>query len=313
MSRSKRVVIFGGGGFIGSSIAIYLSQNPETHVVIFDRSFPPFIQQNSAIQKTVGDFTNPGDIRAVLRAGDTVVHAISLTVPATSAKSPSLEAANFQYTLALFEACAEVGVAHIVYTSTGGAMYGSSDTQATFAEESTPRPMNPYGITKLALEQMLAYYGAKYHMRYTVLRYSNCYGYDHKEKTQQGIIPILIQKILRKEKISVYGNAFKDYIYIDDLAEITSRLITTEQDPASGVYHVSSGVGSYTHDIVRTICQTMGHDFGAVEQLPAASHDPQHIVLANTAIQAIMPDLEFTPIDRGIRQTIQKYKQAIIA
>ena len=128
-------------------------------------------------------------------------------------------------TVRLLEMMRKYKVNRIVFLSSGGTVYGLPKA-LPFTENSPTDPICSYGITKLAIEKYLHLFHHLYGMQYLILRPSNPYGPLH-TSNRQGLINVLLRKIMADETITIWGDGqvVRDYIYIEDMADIIFRLI----------------------------------------------------------------------------------------
>ena len=180
---------------------------------------------------------------------------------------------NVQGTLSVLRACREVGVGHLVFSSSC-AVYG--DVQSAPVDESAPlAPVSPYGRTKLAGEQMLEDFGRAYGLRYAALRYFNACGADpegelgewHDPETH--LIPrALLAAAGRIERLEIFGDDYptpdgtcvRDYIHVSDLARAHTLALRRLLEGASSLrLNLGAGRGSSILEVLGAIKRVTGH------------------------------------------------------
>ena len=239
------IVILGGCGFIGSHLAEILSEEGHS-ITIFDylnagRKNLEHIQDK--VRFVGGDFTNATDVARVIEGAEIVVHLISSTLPGNSLKNPIYDIeVNVIGSINLFEQCVKACVRKVVFISSGGTVYGIPQS-TPIKETHALNPINPYGLSKMAIEKYLGLYFYHYGMDFTVLRLSNPYGSRQNPITGQGVIASWMHKVKNGEPIEVWGDGtiIRDYVYIKDAVRALklAALVSSDQK----VFNVGSGKG----------------------------------------------------------------------
>ncbi len=276
------IVLLGGGGFIGSALANRLqAQGMTVHV----------------IGRHDGDH-----LARVLPQCGTVVHLASATTPGSSARDPNLELSNLDVTLRLLHLIQTQPQIHLIYFSSGGTVYGNpSNLPAT--EECKIAPLSHYGAGKAAQEVFCQSLRAQGHA-VTILRPSNTYGPGQTMRHGFGLIRTLLEHARLGTPIEIWGDgeSVRDYIYIDDVVEASSRLIKQHDD--SGTYNLGSGVG-YSINQVRSVVETVSGKTLQTVYRPARGVDVRNVVLDGSNLHAALewqPSVELT---HGVERTWQ--------
>ncbi|MFC2042080.1 NAD-dependent epimerase/dehydratase family protein [Chloroflexota bacterium] len=256
----KTCLVLGGNGFIGSHLAEWLVKR-EYNVKVFD-NFMTGIMNLEAIKDQIeiikGDFLNEMDIRNALRNVDYVFHYISATVPATATKDPIYDIeSNIIGSVKLFQCAISRNVTKIVFPSSGGTIYGEPKN-LPIREIDPLNPIDPYAISKLAIERYLYYFNYAYGLDYTILRYSNPYGERQNPYGKQGVISIFLNKIKDGEQPIIYGDGsmIRDYIYIEDAVEATIAVL--EKKTSEKVFNVGSGEGISINELIDVMSLVAG-------------------------------------------------------
>jgi UDP-glucose 4-epimerase len=262
----KTCIIFGGNGFIGSHLAEELVKTGY-EVKIFDTF--KYGTKNLAncinnVELIKGDFLNQQDIYAALKDVDVLFHYISTTNPVTAVQNPVFDIeTNVIGSINLFQAALKNDVERIVFPSSGGTIYGETNGKP-MKEKDPTNPVNPYSISKLAVERYLEFFLQNYGMKYTVLRYSNPYGERQNPLGTQGVIPIFLYKVSHGESPVVFGDGatVRDYIYIKDAIDAT--LAVLQSNPKETLFNIGSGEGFSINQVVDTISEVTGKDIHPV-------------------------------------------------
>ena len=218
---SKRVLITGGAGFIGSHVAdAFLARDCQV-AIIDDLSTGRMenVPEGAELQQL--DIVDAAAVSRVVAAfaPDVVCHLAAQASVTVSVESPERDlAVNVQGTFNVLQAARETG-ARLVFASTGGALYGEDATLPS--PETTPaEPLSPYGASKLAGEAYVGTWGRLYGIPNVVLRLGNVYGPRQNSKGEAGVVAIFSDLLRRGQAPMVFGDGqqTRDYIYVGDVA-----------------------------------------------------------------------------------------------
>jgi UDP-glucose 4-epimerase len=256
---TTRYLILGGNGFIGSHLVERLLR-AGCHVRVYDRGDNRYQSRLPDVEYIYGELGNGGLIRAALSDIDVVCHLISTTVPGNSNDDPAFDVqSNVVDSIRLLEASVAARVKRFVFTSSGGTVYGIP--QHTPIDENHPlNPISSYGIAKLAIEKYLAMFRHLHGLEYGILRPANAYGERQNPFGQQGLIAVMMGKVLRGEPIVVWGDGsvVRDYVHVTDLAEALYRLMTHPLK-GDGIFNCGSGSGVSVNDVLAMLQRVVGH------------------------------------------------------
>lgn len=273
---SKKCIVFGGSGFIGSHLTQKLIQDGHD-VIVFSRK--P-LQENQPNTKIVyGDFMNADDIDEAIKGSDYVFHLISLTNPASSDNDPFIDMeTNVKMSIHLLQSCVKHGVKRVVFASSGGAIYGNVNKQSV-NEETPTRPVSPYGIGKETIEGYLRYFQAKHGLDYVALRIANAYGVgQNNSKGNHGVIPIFLQQVLQGQEVTIMGEGemVRDYVYVTDVVNFMAKVF--DADHERYIYNVGSGLGTSVKELLGVIEDITGRS-ARVRSVKTPDSYIAHIVL----------------------------------
>lgn len=306
-----RCLILGGAGFIGSHIADALAERGHT-VRVFDipNVNPKNIREHGhPIELLTGDFNNEKELIPALADMDVVVHLICTTLPGPSNENPIYDVqSNLVGTLRLLEGAKAAGVQKIVFSSTGGAVYGPPRT-LPIPETHPTEPQCSYGITKLCVEKYLALYHLLHDLDYVVLRPGNPYGERQAIRKVQGAVAVFLGKTLLKEPIAIWGDGSvaRDYFYIGDLTDAFVRVI--EGRPPSKIYNIGSGQAYSLNQVLEAIQKVTGIN-PRVEYSPARKLD---VPVNRLDIQRARAELGWQPrvaLTEGLARTWEWLKSS---
>ena len=289
-----RAVVTGGAGFIGSHVVEALLARGDEVTVVDDLSNGKRENVPSAAQLVVADIRDGlGDARP-----EVVFHLAAQVDVRVSVERPGHDASvNVVGTIAVLEA-ARAADAQVVFSSTGGAIYGECDGPAP--ETSERRPLAPYGVSKLAGEEYLAAYNRLYGTRHVSLRYGNVYGPRQDPHGEAGVVAIFLGALARGESPRIFGDGrqTRDYVYAGDVAR--ASLAAAGHD--GGVFNVGTGKETSVVDLWALCRQVAGSAREAVSA-PARLGELQRSVLDVGLAERELGWHPEVPLEDGLRRT----------
>jgi UDP-glucose 4-epimerase len=277
-----KYVVFGGGGFIGSTIVDRLLEAGHT-IRVFERPrvepYRAFLPSEH-VEWTTGDLASVHDVEEALEGMDAVFHLVSTTLPKSSNDDPIYDVqSNMVSTLQMLNAMVAKGVKRIVFISSGGTVYGVP--QYLPVDEKHPtEPVVSYGITKLAIEKYLKLYSDLYGVKHVILRVANPYGERQRLETAQGAVAAFLHKALSDKPIEVWGDGkvTRDYVYIGDVADAFVKAITYEGSQT--VFNISSGQGLCLNELIDKVETVVGRQVERIYK-PGRPFDVPVSILCN--------------------------------
>ncbi|HHL39290.1 MAG TPA: UDP-glucose 4-epimerase GalE [Deltaproteobacteria bacterium] len=293
MNQRTPIVVTGGAGYIGSHTCKALAAAGFEPV-----SFDSLVNGHRELVRwgpfEAGDLLDPRSIRAVLEryAPAAVVHFAAFAYVGQSVREPAAYYRNnVAGTLNLLDAMVAAGTARIVFSSTC-AVYGEPE-RMPITEDVMARPVNPYGRTKLAVEGMLADFGAAYGIESVCLRYFNAAGADPEAETGEDhrpethLVPLVLDAAAgRRPSVTVNGTDYatpdgtciRDFIHVSDLAG--AHVLAVEHLLAGGgseVVNLGSGRGASVREVIETARAVTGREI-RVETGPRRPGDPPVLI-----------------------------------
>ena len=232
-----RVIVTGGAGFIGShAVDALLARGDEVHV--FDNlSTGSRENVDPAAPLHEGDIrTDTGALFDEIRP-ELCLHLAAQADVNTSVQRPDYDAeVNVLGTVRVLEAARAHGT-QVVFSSTGGAIYGECDGPA--AEDAPRRPLSPYGIAKLATEEYLAGWNRLHGTRHVALRFANVYGARQAASLEGGVVAIFLERMAAGEPTAIFGDGSqtRDFVYVGDVV----RALLAAVGRQGGVFNVGTG------------------------------------------------------------------------
>lgn len=302
--HQQRCLVLGGCGFIGSNLVEKLLAEGY-RVRVFD--LPTANRTNLAsVEKEIsfcaGDFLNQADVDGALQDVDFVFHLVGTTLPANSNGRPVFDVeSNVIGTIRLLESSVRHGIKRVVFSSSGGTVYGEPQ-KIPIPEDHPTHPLCSYGITKLAIEKYLRLFHHLHGLDYTILRIANPYGRYQKLTADQGAVGVFLARICEGKTITIWGDGSvrRDYIYVEDVANAFVRALT--QESAYRVFNIGTGVGISLRDLLDKMERITGIK-PKVEYAPARPVDVSVNVLDATRANEFMNWQAETDCDTGLRKT----------
>jgi UDP-glucose 4-epimerase len=267
-----KLVITGGNGFIGTALVQKLRN---THnITILDMSVCQVPFEN--VHYVQGNFSNKDLLRNILPEQDMVIHLAHSTVPSNSIQDPIFDVeTNVIGTLHLMQAMEECGVRRMIYMSSGGAVYGPSDTPV--AEDAPLKPVSNYGIGKATIEYYVRQFEMNGRLDAVILRPSNIYGPRKDKIGQHGVISTILHCLKHDKPFHLWGSdqITKDYLYIEDFCDATDVIINQFN---TGTYNIGSGYGITLLQLIQE-CESVSRKGLFIEKHEVLTNDVFKIIL----------------------------------
>lgn len=301
-----RCVIFGGGGFIGSTIADRLLRDGH-ELRIFERPrVEPYrkFTESERVEWVTGDLQSTHDVNDVIDGVDVVLHMVSTTLPKNSNDDPIYDVqSNLVATLQMLNAMVAKKIPKIVFISSGGTVYGIPK-YLPIDEQHPTDPLVSYGITKLAIEKYLHLFEHMYGIKAVTLRVANPYGERQRIETAQGAVGVFLNHAIRGVPIDIWGDGSttRDYIHISDVAEAFVRAV--EYSGPKSVFNISSGVGTSLNELIAMLEKELGRSIER-RYLPGRPFDVRVSVLNNQLAREELKWMPSVSMRDGIARTAE--------
>jgi UDP-glucose 4-epimerase len=293
-----RAIVTGGAGFIGSHVVEALLARGDEVTVVDDLSNGKRENVPEQARFVEGDIREGlGDVLAEARP-EICFHLAAQVDVRVSVERPTHDASvNVLGTIEVLEAARENDM-QVVFSSTGGAIYGECDEPAT--EEAERRPLAPYGVSKLAAEEYLATYNRLYGTRHVSLRYGNVYGPRQDPHGEAGVVAIFLGALAEGRSPRIFGDGLqtRDYVYAGDVAR--AALAAAGHD--GGVFNVGTGSETSVVDLYEACRRVAGSSVEA-EPAPARLGELQRSVLDASRAERELGWRPEVSLDAGLRLT----------
>ena len=255
---SDRAIVTGGAGFIGSHLVDALLSAGAEVTVVDDLSSGSADRVAAGARLCEQDIVDAAAVSAIFAEArpTAVYHLAAQASVVASVQDPGRDCdVNVRGTLNVLEAAAATG-APLVFTSTGGALYGDEAPRPT-PEDRIPAPLSPYGASKWAGEAYVRTWALSSGTPHTVCRLGNVYGPRQSPHGEAGVVAIFSGHLneARRPKLYGHGRPTRDYIYVQDVVDALLAATGT-----AGVYNIATGVETDVMTIWRCLSETAGVD-----------------------------------------------------
>ena len=207
-------------------------------------------------------------------------------------------AVNVLGTVRILDAAQRHGGGQIVFSSTGGAIYGECDAPAP--ETAPLNPVSPYGVAKLAGEEYVRGFNRLYGTKHMILRFGNVYGPRQDPHGEAGVVAIFLGALARGEQARIFGDGTqtRDYVYVGDVARATLGALGHE----GGVYNVGTGLETSVLELYELCRRISGSDIAA-EHVPARAGELARSVLDPSRAASDLRFSAFVGLEDGLAAT----------
>jgi len=244
--KAKRALVTGGAGFIGSHLVDRLIED-RYEVRVLDNLSTGSLENikghlgRRGFHFMKGDIANPSALRRALKSIQVVFHEAALTsVPESISDPIATNEVNTTGTLKLLEASVKCGVQRLIYASSAS-IYGEQRKQPV-KEDSTPRPMSPYAVSKLAAENYCMTFNKLHGLETVCLRYFNVYGPRQNFNSYSGVVAIFQDRVRRNRPPIIHGDGTqtRDFVSVLDVVEANMLAMKTK-NAAGEIFNVGTG------------------------------------------------------------------------
>jgi UDP-glucose 4-epimerase len=237
-----KILVTGGAGFIGSHIVDALVLQGHSVSIIDDLSggFEHNVNPSATFFKM--DICDPAIEKLWMEERfEVMFHLAAQMDVRKSVADPVYDAhINVLGLLRLLEVGRKNGLKKVIFSSTGGAIYGEPEFVPQ-TESHINRPDSPYGITKLIGEHYLRFYGNTHGLHWVALRYANVYGPRQNSHGEAGVVAIFTERLLRDQQCFINGDGLqtRDFVYVKDVVDANMKALTFDQN---GIFNVGTGI-----------------------------------------------------------------------
>src|SRR5438270_4639897 len=294
-----KIFVTGGAGYIGGTLTCILLSQGHTVTVYDNFCHSKRLAVDPKAELIEGDVADRALLEKTLSHGrfDGVMHFAALIEAGESMKQPEIYFRNnTAASLSLLEAMLATGHDRLVFSSTA-ACYGEPES-TPILEDAKLQPTNPYGESKLLVEQMLQWMNLSHGLKYASLLYLNVAGsiegYGEAHEPESHLIPLILAVALgRRANIKIFGRDYptkdgtciRDYIHVHDLAEAHLLALGALSETRSRlIYNIGNGQGFSVLEVIESVRRVTGRPI-AIEECPRRPGDPAVLVASSEKIK----------------------------
>jgi len=302
-----KILVTGGAGFIASHVVDKLIEQGNKVAIVDNLSTgskenlnkkAKFYKAN-IIDKKISEIFSK-------EKPDAVFHYAAQISVRDSVKDPIFDAeTNILGTLNILENCKKFGVKKIIFSSSGGAIYGDTDIFPT-NEECKEVPLSPYAIAKFSVEKYLYYYHKFFGLNFVVLRFANIYGPRQNSKGEAGVIAIFAEKMLAGVQPIINGPGLqtRDFVFVKDV--VNASILALEKNEM-GVFNVGTAKETNVNTIFSKLEKLIGSNTKETHG-PAASGESERSCLDFSKIKKVLGWEPQYDLDKGLSETVNWFR-----
>jgi UDP-glucose 4-epimerase len=312
---SRRVLVTGGAGFIGSHIAeAYLRDGWEVTVLDdLSRGHESNVPEGACFIRA--DIGSP-EARKALATGrfDVLNHHAAQIDVRVSVDRPAFDShINVVGFVNLLEGAGEGGVKRVIFASSGGVVYGDPEVIPT--PETMPKlPISPYGVSKLAGEYYMRALGALRGFGGVALRYANVFGPRQDPKSEAGVVSIFVSRLLAGQPLTIFGDGrqTRDYVFVKDVARANVLAATVPIPGGGDIDAPALNIATSLQRNVLEVAASVGRVIGRKPEIEFATARPGELFRSALDISKAGTVLGWKPqhaFDDGLRELVDWFKE----
>lgn len=247
----KYCCLIGGTGFIGSTL-VKLLLSSGRKVMVIGRNPVPSRSLPQGIRYISHDYGDQTFWKHILKDINEIIHLAHSVNPETSINKFCDKWKDLQSSQHLFDLASNFPLKKIIYTSSGGTVYGNV-LKLPITEKHPTNPISPYGISKLAIEKYGMMCCDLHKLPFICLRPGNVFGEQQRPFSKQGFIATAIASILLNRTVTIFGikDTIRDYLYVDDM--VNGIMAALDNGTIGKCYNVGSGIGRDNQTVINTL------------------------------------------------------------
>ena len=307
-----RILITGAAGFIGSHVAHACRKKGHDVAGVDNLSTGKREALSAEIPLSVFDISDDQALRKLIRDFRPEVishHAAQVNVRRSQADPIADLRSNVLGSVQLFRiASEEVKLAKIIYSSSGGAIYGDPK-RLPVKETETPHPTSNYGVSKYTAELYLSAFQGNGLLRTVIFRYPNVFGPGQDPAGEAGVVAVFTTQLLRGVQPRIFGDGSKtrDYTYIDDIVDANLRALEFQ---GHGVFNLGWGKQITDYQVFKTVHAAVGRKTAPIfeEKRPG---EVDHICLDTTRVRKAMRWKPRVSFREGVKRVVEYWRKRI--
>ena len=302
-----KVLVTGGAGFIGSHVCDQFVRAGHEVIALDNLSSGKKENLDPRVRLAVLDIRSP-EAAELIRSEKphAICHLAAQMDVRRSVEDPRFDAeANILGMLNLLEAARVSGVKKVIFSSTGGAIYGEQDVFPA-PESHATRPVSPYGVSKASGELYLGYYRAQYGLQYVALRYANVYGPRQNPHGEAGVVAIFSQRLVAGSPCTIFGDGgqTRDFVFGPDVAR--ANLLAFEKDYV-GAVNIGTGIETDINRLFTLLAQAAGSNIQATHA-PGKPGEQRRSCIDASLARKVLGWEPTVGIADGLRQTVEFFR-----
>jgi len=312
----ERVLVTGGGGFIGSHLVRALLAKGYA-VRLVDNFFSDRCENLDGVWDDIEVIDDPDGIvseavceRAVRDVGFILHQAAIPSVPRSIANPVLTDRVNVGGTLGLLEAAHRAGVSRFVYASSSS-VYGDAEGDVR-REDVVPRPLSPYAVSKLAAEKYAILYHTLHGMETVGLRYFNVFGPRQDPDSQYAaVVPIFTRELLGGKSPIIFGDGkqTRDFTYIENVVS-GNILAMTSEGIGGEIFNLAAGKNHSVNSLFSKLRVITGAEGAEATYAPPRKGDVMHSRADVSKARELMGYRVLVSFEEGLRRTVEWYRNA---
>lgn len=308
-----KVLITGGCGFIGSNLVEFILEKTNWNMVVLDNLTHGKIEDIENLsgwqergEFVKGDIRNKEDVLKAIQGCDYVVNLAAQTGVIESVEDPLDDADhNVNGLITVLLAARDSKVKKLVQASSAAPL---GEQEVPIDETKVPKPLSPYGASKLAGEGLCSAFSGSFGLNTVVLRFSNVYG--PKSYAKGSVIPKFIKQILNGEQVTVYGDGeqTRDFIYVKDICNAIYLSLITDLENKFELFQIATNTETSVNKMFAVLKQELGKHSISVANPNYEPARPGEIIRNYCAIDKAKKIIKYTPLtefEEGVRNTVE--------
>ena len=305
-----KILITGGAGFIGSHLVEELLSN-ENEILIFDN----FLTGKKENLEFTGnfkfindDFGSESSLENIEKFDPEICfHLAAQSSVVVSVENPALDFENnILQPIKLIQVLLRSSCKKLVFTSSGGTIFGEPSVIPTAEEDYSGEPESPYGVAKKRLNELIKIMTKNSNLKYSILNLSNVYGPRQDPNGEAGVVSIFANKYINDEEPVIFGDGdqTRDYIYVKD---VVSALIKASKIDENHFLNIGTGIETSVNDLVNSMKSQFNSEINPIYK-PAREGELNRSVLNSTKAKK---ELDWKPeynLDDGMKQVFNWLK-----
>jgi UDP-glucose 4-epimerase len=303
-----KALVTGGAGFIGSHVCDALLAGGHSVIALDDLSSGREENLDPRVRLVVADIRGADAVRVILsEKPEALFHLAAQMDVRRSVEDPRFDAeANILGLLNVLEGARKAGTKKVLFSSTGGAIYGEQDVFPA-SESHATRPVSPYGVSKAAGELYLGYYRAQYGLPFVALRYANVYGPRQNPHGEAGVVAIFSQRLVDGEPCTINGDGTqtRDFVFALDVARANVRALEAD---FIGAANIGTAVETDINALYRLLAAAVPSQQAAAHAAGKPGEQRRSCIDASLAKRVLGWEPSVKLAD-GLRQTVDYFRR----